>query len=817
MSRTTLDQGWSVRLASDQPDAPVSLIGAAIPAVVPGHVHLDLLAAGLIPDPYLGTNELAMRWIGRSDWTYSCRLHWPGAGSDARTLVFEGLDTVGSVWLDDVLLGEVGSTHRTWRFDVTHVLTPGDHVLEVRFRAPLTAAEQRATELGDYPHTNAYPEPFNMIRVMACSFGWDWGPQLPGAGIWRPVWIESATGARLVAVRADAIPTDEGGRVDLSITTQRVGLLHAGLRLIITIAGARLERVLDGDQMDITLDVPGAQAWWPHSRGAQPLTPLLVELWDGDRLLDTWQRSVGFRAVALDTTPDALGSRFQLVINGQPVWVRGANWIPDDCFPARVTRERYRQRIQQARDAHIDLLRVWGGGIFEADDFYEVCDELGMLVWQDLPFACATYPDTDELREHVHAEVRDNVGRLRHHPSLVLWNGNNECVWLADDLGWPARMGDRPWGRQWWEGSFPELIAQLDPRRPYWPGSPTSPAWSGAPPNSPDHGTMHIWDVWNRLDAEAYREHAPRFAAEFGYQAPATWATLARALGPDHLGVGDASLIHRQKATDGMAKLQRGLASHHRPPADFDDWLFLTQLEQARAISLGVGHLRSIREVCSGSVVWQLNDCWPVISWSAVDGDGRRKPLWYALRRAYADRLLTIEPGEYQLRAVLANDTDAAWDATLLARRLSLDGVLLARAELPLVAPVRGSAVVALPTSVATPRDATAEVLVVDTDGHRSVWTWLPDGDLAAPPARVRAIATRGPAGVRVDVTAETLVRDLCLFADRAHPDATVDEMLVTLLPGESTSFLVSGGDVSDPDVLTRRPMLRCVNDTIHS
>jgi beta-mannosidase len=817
-SRRPLDTGWRLRLATPSPDAPTSLIGASIPATVPGNVYLDLLEADLIPDPYLGTNELDLRWIGCCDWTYDCTFEWAPDQAERLDLVFEGLDTLASVWLDGWHLGDAASMHRTWCWEVTHLLNPGAHTLEVRFEAPVAAAQRLEAGLGRYPHANAYPEPFNMLRTMACNFGWDWGPQLPSAGIWRPAWIGSSSVARLASVRPVATITGATGRVDARVELERIGDTARPLRVTARVAD-RVAETTTGPGMGevlLQLDVPATEPWWPHSRGAQPRYPLRVELWDDATLLDSWEQLVGFRTVELDTREDDIGSRFQLVINGSPIWVRGANWIPDDCFPARVTRERYRERLLQAKAANIDLLRVWGGGVFESDDFYDLCDELGIMVWQDFPFACATYPVTPAMTAHVLAEARDNVTRLMAHPSLVIWNGNNECVWLAELLDWPSQMDGRPWGRSWWESDLPQLVGATDPARPYWPGSPTSPSDSGAPPNDPNHGTMHIWDVWNRLDYEAYREHRPRFASEFGYQAPATFSTMSRAVGAEDLSVDSPVLAHHQKATDGMGKLARGLVAHFPAPTDFGDWLYRTQLNQARAITLGVEHLRSIRDICSGTIVWQLNDCWPVISWSAIDGDGRRKPVWYALRRAYADRLLTIQPAEFRLRAVFVNETATTWSAPVHARRMRLDGELLADWRVSVDIDAGGFLTMDMPGSVGVPEHATEEILVLDTDAQRSIWTWLPDRDLAYPAAHWDATATAEATGYAVSLTAHTLLRDVCLFPDRLHPDAAVDDMLVTLLPGETATFRVSGAVLADPDALLRAPVLRCVNDTSH-
>ena len=359
------------------------------------------------------------------------------------------------------------------------------------------------------------------------------------------------------------------------------------------------------------------------------------------------------------------------------------------------------------------------------------------------------------------------------------------------------------------------IVGLTDPGRPYWPGSPTSPSWTGAPANAPEHGTMHLWDVWNERDYEAYREHRPRFAAEFGYQGPPTWSTLARSIGTHELALDSVVLSHHQKAPGGMDKLERGLAEHFPAAADFDDWLFLTQLNQARALTLGVEHLRSIRDVCSGSIVWQLNDCWPVISWAAIDGDGRRKPLWYALRRSYADRLLTIQPSEYRLRAVLVNESVTEWSIEVRARRMTLSGELLAEVSLSAQVAPRGLTSLDLPTSVAVPEHATDEILIIDAGPQRAVWTWLPDRDLTYPKAHWDATVTAEPGGYVVSVTARSLLRDVCQFPDRLHPDAVVDEMLVTLLAGETATFHVSTPQLPDPGLLTTAPVLRCVNDTM--
>jgi beta-mannosidase len=360
--------------------------------------------------------------------------------------------------------------------------------------------------------------------------------------------------------------------------------------------------------------------------------------------------------VRLNTDPDEIGSRFTVEVNGKPIFCRGANWIPDDCFPTRVDQARYRRRITQAVEADMNMLRVWGGGLYEAEAFYDVCDELGVMVWQDFLFACSMYPEGGRFRALVEAEARYQIARLSRHASLVLWCGNNENIWFWFTRGWEEKFPGRPWGAGLYFDLLPKLVAELDPTRPYWPGSPYSGSME-IDPIDDRHGNEHVWDAWNREDYTIYRSHTPRFVSEFGHQAPPTYPTLRRAIPADQLAWDSPAMLHHQKAREGNIKLNTRLAEHFQVPADFDDWLYLTQLNQARAIGLGVERFRSRRPVCMGTLYWQLNDCWPVSSWAAIDGDGRAKPLWFATRRFYAERLLSIQPEGEKLALFAVNDT----------------------------------------------------------------------------------------------------------------------------------------------------------------
>lgn len=788
LEATPLTEGWVLRHEGEE-----------LPAAVPGCVHTDLLAAGVIPDPFLGANETEVAWVARREWTYERELRAGAGGHEQTDLVFDGLDTVAEVTVDGRVLGRTRNMHRSHRFDVTGLRGR----LAVRFVSAYAEAEAVRGRVGERPA--AYAEPYQYVRKMACSFGWDWGPTLVTAGIWRPVRLESWSTARIARVRPLVTVEDGLGVVELHIEVER-SRVEAPLAVEARIGGVRVRGEIEGTAGTVLLRVPDARLWWPRGYGEQPLYDVeLTLLHDGDAL-DVWRHRVGFRTVRLDTSADAHGSGFTLVVNGERLFARGVNWIPDDVFPSRVTRERYRERLGQAARAGVDLVRIWGGGIYESEDFYDACDELGLLVWQDFLFACAAYPEEQPLRGEVEAEARENVVRLMPHPSLVLWNGNNENLWGFRDWGWEARLAGDSWGEGYYLGLLPRVMAELDPTRPYTAGSPWSGSWERHP-NDPAHGTHHSWEVWNRADYSEYRREVPRFVAEFGWQAPPAYATLRRALPDEALAPDSPGMLHHQKADDGNGKLERGLARHFAvPEGDFDRWHYLTQVNQARAVAAGIEHWRSHWPRCAGTIVWQLNDCWPVTSWAAIDGDGREKPLYHELRRLYADRLLTLQARDAGLVLAAVNQAGRAWTGTVTLRRMSVQGAVVAEAAVGFRAGRRAVVSVAVPPELgpAGPK----EFLVADADGLRALWFPVPDREVPCPQPEFDVAVAPGA----VTVTARTLVRELLLQADRLGPAARADRGLVTLLPGERVTIEVRGWDDPDPDAA--RAALYCLEPT---
>lgn len=669
MFSSELHTGWTVRNLKG--DVPAEIVNVDIPATVPGSIHTDLLDAGLIQDPYVGLNERDLQWLHTTSWRYTTTFESHQAhGGERIDLAFDGLDTVARIVVNGVEVARTANQHRYYRFDVTSLIQDGPNCLEVEFSSALEYAREQADRIGLRPR--AYDHPFNMVRKMACSFGWDWGPDLQTVGMWKPVRLERWSTVRTTSSRP-LVTVDEHGvghvavRVDLQwadssdATTNETQPSNEAATLVVKLGAAHgvsatqatVEVPAGAASALATLEIPDVPLWWPAGYGDQPLFDLSVELVAPDGAsAGVYERRIGFRTVSVNTTPDAHGTPFTVQINGRDIFVKGANWIPNDHLLTRVTRTDVEARVDQALAANMNLLRVWGGGIYETDDFYQVCDERGVMVWQDFLLACAAYPEEAPFFEEFEAEARDNVARLTPYPSLVLWNGGNENLWGFMDWGWQEELAGKTWGLDYYIGLFAQVVAELDPTRPYADGSPYSPGFTQelahgsttAHPNDQFHGTRHEWEVWNRQDYLTHLEFVPRFCSEFGHQGPPAWSTLARSVSPEGRSKETEEFLLHQKAESGNFKLDQGAAPHLPLPQNFEEWNWVTQLSQAHSVSFGIEHFRSFWPYTAGSVVWQLNDCWPVTSWAAVDGDGREKPLFFALKHAYAPRLLTFKP-----------------------------------------------------------------------------------------------------------------------------------------------------------------------------
>lgn len=829
MRRRTAITGWRLaRLTA------LGVEDAWVPTTVPGSVHTDLLSAGLIRDPYVGQGEADSRWVCDADWRYEVAIEVAASGTSRLDLVADGLDTDATLRINGVEFAHTRNQHRSYRFDLAAIAGTGRHRLSIDFASPIRSARDFEARAGAMPMVGD-AAPYNAIRKMACSFGSDWGPHLPTSGIWKPIALESWHTARLDVVRPDVRVDDDGsGKVSITVRVQhseardapevpadvtRARPLTVRVRLVQpdgTVCTSNASVIADAAAIE--LFVPSPELWWPRGYGGQPLSRLEVEL-HGEEILDAWYQDVGFRRVEVRSQPDEHGVSFQLVVNGQPILVKGANWTPDD-FLRPIAGADYGASLNDAVEANVNLLRVWGGGIFESDDFYGRCDRLGIMVWQDFLFSCACYSEAEEMVKEIAAEARENIIRLAPHPSLVIWNGGNETDEGYHDWGFRERLGDGvPWGDGYFRRLLPELLAELDPGRPYLPSSPFS-SRDPSVPTEPSDGTTHSWKVWYSRDYTAYADSVPRFVAEFGFLGAPAFSTLERALDGEPADLSSASLVSHQKADDGFGRLERGWTPHLSTPANFDDWHFTTQLNQARAVRFGIEHFRSHWPRTTGTIMWQLKDCWPVIGYAAVDGDRHRKPLWHAIRSIYADRVLMLVQRDGALALVAGNDADESWIADVRVQRRAFDGTELASQMVRVDVDARSGVVVSLDPAVATgsvtePQRA-AWAVTAEADGAERAY-WYPVEDVAGllPAAAFNAQVDRRDGGYRMTVRALTLIKDLVLQPDRLDPGARVDRALVTLFPHETAVFDVHSTRELDQTKLVIRPVLRCANDLV--
>ncbi|MFO7959041.1 MAG: glycoside hydrolase family 2 protein [Candidatus Brocadiia bacterium] len=624
-----------------------------IDAEVPGCVHMDLMRADRIPDPFYGFNDEEVQWVADENWLYRTTFD---ASPDMLTmervdLVCRGLDTFGTVVLNGTTVGEADNMFRTWRWDVTELLEEEGNELIVLFESPRVRGAALSDADGEGLSARSTPARAYTRKAQYAS-GWDWGPDLNTSGIWQPVYLEGIEGARLRDVWAHANWEDPDNPViHVEADVEALADGSAQMKALLTDGAPVAEAAASADlttgpnTLTASFRVEDPRLWWPRGAGPQELYTLTVEVEIDDQTL-TRTRRIGLRRVELVREKDDEGESFVLHINGEPIFCRGANWIPSDNFLPRLTDADYEDLLHMAADANMNMLRVWGGGIYEQDRFYELCDELGIMVWQDFMLACAAYPEhLDDFRANVEHEAEEQVRRLRNHPSIVLWCGNNECQWHYGEGG-----GDH---ESLCEQVLPALCARLDPTRPYWPGSP----YGGEEPNDPHCGDQHFWSTWWRWwKPESMRGFPGRFLSEFGLQAPPAPETVRLYIPSSGHHMQSRVMEHHNRAMEGTERIFRYLAAQFRVPCEFEDTVYLMQLAQAEGIKTGVDYWRGRKFLTAGALFWQFNDCWPVTSWSCVDCEHRPKALYHYARRFFSPVCPVIECGDGEWSVRVIND-----------------------------------------------------------------------------------------------------------------------------------------------------------------
>jgi beta-mannosidase len=802
-----LDHGWQFRQVTSAPQQPGE---GWLPATVPGDVHLDLLANKKIGDPFYRDNEPKLQWIENASWEYRLSFEVTAAmlARSNLELVFNGLDAAAQVYVNGAKILVTDNMFRIWRVPVKGHLHAGKNLLYVVFPSPIKAAEEVAAR--DPWQAKTKTEAKTYIRKAAYEYGWDWGPRFVTSGIWRPAQIEAWDKVRIadfairqrdvssVVAHADAeveVEAASAGSAKVSVqytdnrrpaTLSTVATLHAGRNVI-----------------DLPVEIRQPRLWYPAGYGDQPLYEFTAQVGAGGQTAETRKVKAGLRSIVLDRHLDQWGRSFQLIVNGIPVFAKGADVIPFDSFPNRVTSADYRRILQSARDANMNMIRHWGGGYYETDEFYSICDELGIMVWQDFMFGNDWQPGTYGFKLNIEAEAEDQVRRLRNHPSIVVWSGNNET---ESALNWGGRSGLPADVRlQMWQdyltefsGILPRVVARLDRETPYWPSSPSSDYEALSP--SYESGDAHIWDVWHgRVPFSTYETHHARFVTEYGFQSFPEMKTIEAFTQPeDRTGIFTAVMLGHQKNNEGNSIIHDYLLKDYSEPKDFASFLYVSQVLQAEGIKIGAEHFRRSRPDTMGSIFWQLNDCWPVASWSSIDYYGRWKALQYYARRFYAPILVSPHVENGALKVYIVSDKTKTTQATLRVRLMDFDGkVLLEDSRAVEVTPLDSKVYLDWPlkkVADAGAADTSRVFIVADLSANgeqisRNLVYLAPTKGVHLKPAALSVETIGGNGSYKIRVTSRVLARSVYLsFGDL---DVKVSDNYFDLLPGETAEIAV--------------------------
>ncbi len=813
---TTLDlnRGWEFRQVQQ---APQDANSGWLPATVPGDVHLDLIANKKIPDPFYRENESRLQWIEQESWEYRDSVEVTSALMNRTNidLVFDGLDAAAQVFVNGAQVLSADNMFRIWRAPIKSHLHIGSNVIRVVFPSPIKAAE--AVAATDPWQSRTKVESRTYIRKAAYEYGWDWGPRFVTSGIWHPVHIEAWDAARIddlaihqrdvssAVAHADAevaVESSSDGPAEITLLYGNSGKPASISRSVVLHPGQNI--------FDFPIEIAQPHLWYPAGYGDQPLYQFTAQIKSGGIIADSHSVRTGLRSIVLRRQLDQWGRSFEFIVNGIPVFAKGADVIPFDSFPNRVTTADYRRILQSARDANMNMIRHWGGGYYETDEFYSICDELGIMVWQDFMFGNNWQPGTYAFKQNIEAEAEDQVRRLRNHPSIVLWCGNNETE-VA--MGWAPRPSLSPDVRyQMWQdyltefsGILPRVVARLEPEIPYWPSSPSA---DYEEVNEHFHsGDEHIWDVWHgRVPFSTYEAHHPRFVTEYGFQSFPEMRTIETfTLPEDRTSIFTPVMLAHQKNNEGNSIIHDYLLRDYPEPKDFPSFLYVSQVLQAEGIKIGAEYFRRSRPETMGSLFWQLNDCWPVASWSSIDYDGRWKALQYYARRFYAPVLVSPHEEGGSMRIYVVSDKTTALPATLKVRLMDFDGkVLLEDKHEVTVNPLASKVYLDWPLEKLTAAGAadTSRVFIVaelSAGGNllsRNIAYLAPIKEVHLKPANLSVAVSAEKGSYTVRVNSPVLARDV--YLSFGNLDATVSDNYFDLLPGESKDIIVNSNATLD-------------------
>lgn len=658
MKKICIAENWKLDIVGEN----VFGVNESVPVTIPESVYGALLKNNLMSDPFYRDNELKALELMDNDFRFSTsfEISEEDYASDYLALRFEGIDTVADIYLNGSLLGSAINMHRTWEYDLKSLGKVGENELIVYIKSPVKYIREENEKVytgGAHEAMKGFPH----LRKCHCMFGWDWGPRLPDAGIFRQVYLVSGDVARIDSVY---ITQKHDGNVTLSFdVTEELFTDDQDTKTSICVTSPDGEKftIDDTEKEGYEICINKPQLWWPNGYGKQPLYDVSVCIYDKNgKLLDTWNKRIGLRTMTVNTDADEWGHCFAHEVNGLKIFAMGADYIPEDNIFSRITEERTRKLLTDAVEANHNCIRVWGGGYYPDDYFYDICDELGLVVWQDFMYACASYELDDEFEENITNETIDNIRRIRHHACLGLWCGNNEMETQTLDKAWEPSIKQKYDYIKLFEYIIPKIVKEEDPQSFYWPSSPSS-GGNFDNPWDENSGDTHYWDVWHgEKPFTDYRKYYFRYLSEFGFQSFPAKQTVESFTIPEDRNIFSRVMEMHQRNLAANGKILKYLSATYLYTGDFDTLLYASQLLQMDAIRYGVEHFRRYRGRCMGTVVWQLNDIWPVASWASIDYYGRWKALHYAEKRMFAPVMISAEEnGEINLRPFCIEEPSA--------------------------------------------------------------------------------------------------------------------------------------------------------------
>ena len=668
-------------------------------ASVPGTVHTDLLRNGEIEDPFYRLNEHDVQWIDKRDWEYRTvfEMSKSDLDKDHIELEFLGLDTYSKVYLNDQLILETDNMFRTYQVEVKPFLKKGENALVVSLESPIQRGIAKHDALGftipvsgndlaEIGQVDGGKKVSIFTRKAGYHFGWDWGPRLVSSGIWRPIHMKSWNNHRIkdLFIQQQSLNDQAANmtaQIELEVEESSSDILVEILLEDKVIESKTIEVSDASNLVTIPFTINNPKRWWPNGMGDQYLYNVTARA-STTGSLDTKTHRVGLRTIEIVQDEDSIGTSFYFKVNGISTFMKGANYIPQDVFLSRVDEQDYDRVLNAAKDANMNMLRVWGGGIYEDDLFYEKCDELGLLVWQDFMFACAMFPGDSSFLENVRQEAIDNVIRIRNHPSIALWCGNNEVLSAWENWGWKNNVIEEQSGEvanTIWKAYddvfhkvLPEVVNEYDGQRFYWPSSPGS---AFGEKENLVAGDAHYWMVWwGKEPFDNYNEAIPRFMSEFGFQSFPNMPTINKYTSPEDHDIYSEVMKSHQRSSIGNVTIDEYMKRHYRQPKDFESFIYASQTLQAHGIRVGIEAHRRNRARCMGSLYWQINDCWPVASWSSIDYFGNWKALHYQVKKSFETVILSFEQTEDQVHIHVVSDSLKDLNAELKLQLIDLNG-----------------------------------------------------------------------------------------------------------------------------------------------